>query len=42
VFTVEFKDKKHLMDKLGIAVSSGVEKAVNKVLAELNVTRGMR
>lgn len=42
VFTLEFKDKKHLMDKLGIAISSGVEKAANKVLAELNVTRGMR
>jgi serine protease SohB len=42
VFSVEFKDKKHLMDKLGLAVSSGVEKSVSKLLAELNVTRGMR
>ncbi len=42
VFTLEFKDKKHLMDKLGIAISSGIENSVNKVLAELNVTRGMR
>ena len=42
VFTVEFKDKKHLIDKLGIAISSGIEKATSKILAELNVTRGMR
>lgn len=42
VFTVEFKDKKHLMDKLGMAISAGIEKSVSKVLAELNVTRGMR
>ena len=42
VFTLEFKDKKHLMDKLGIAISSGIEKSVSKVLAELNITRGMR
>jgi serine protease SohB len=42
VFTVEFKDKKHLMDKLGIAISTGIEKSVSKVLSELNITRGMR
>lgn len=42
VFTIEFKDKKHLMDKLGVAISTGVEKSVNKVLAELNISRGMR
>ncbi|MFV1873258.1 MAG: protease SohB [Oleiphilus sp.] len=42
VFTIQFKKKKQLMDKLGIAVSSGIEKSVNKVLAELNITRGMQ
>ena len=42
VFTIQFKEKKQLMDKLGIAVSSGIEKSVNKVLAELNITRGMQ
>lgn len=41
VFSIDFKDKQHLMDRLGIAVSSGFEKAVNKVFAELNITRGM-
>jgi serine protease SohB len=42
VFTLEFKDKKHLMDKLGLAISTGIEKAASKVLAEINITRGMR
>jgi serine protease SohB len=42
VFSVEFKEKKHLMDRLGLAVSSGVEKSVSRLLAELNITRGMR
>lgn len=42
VFSVEFKDKKHLMDKLGLAVSTGIERAASKVLAELNITRGMQ
>lgn len=42
VFSVEFKEKKHLMDKLGLSISTGIERAVSKVLAELNITRGMR
>ena len=42
VFTIEFKDKKHLMDKLGLAVSTGIERAATKVLSELNITRGMQ
>ena len=42
VYTLEFKEKKHLMDKLGVAISTGIEKSFSKVLAELNITRGMR
>lgn len=42
VFSIEFKEKKHLMDKLGFAVSSGVERAASKVLSEINITRGMQ
>lgn len=42
VFSIEFKEKKHLMDKLGVAISSGAEKSVSKILAELNITRGMQ
>lgn len=42
VYSVEFKEKKHLMDKLGFAVSTGIERAVTRLLAELNITRGMR
>ena len=42
VFSVEFKEKKHLMDKLGMAISTGIERAASKALAELNITRGMR
>lgn len=42
VFSVEFKDKKSLMDKMGVAVSSGVENAINKVLSEFNVTRSIK
>ncbi len=42
VFTLEFKDKKHLMDKLGVAISSGIERSVSRLLNELNITRGMR
>ena len=29
------KEKKHLMDKLGVAISAGIEKSFSKVLAEL-------
>jgi len=42
VFSVEFKDKKSLIDKMGIAVSSGIENAVSKVLSELNVSRSFK
>jgi len=42
VFSVEFKDKKSLMDKLGVAVSSGIEQSVTKLMSELNVTRGFK
>lgn len=42
VFSVEFKDKKSLMDKIGVAVSSGIEGAVTKILSELNITRSFK
>jgi len=42
VFSVEFKEKKSLADKLGLAVSSGVEQSVTKVMSEFNVTRGYK
>ena len=42
VYEIEFKEKKSLMDKLGVAVSAGIEKSLNKVFSDLNVTRGMK
>jgi serine protease SohB len=42
VYSLEFKEKKSLVDKLGMSVSSGVEKSVLKVLSELNITRGYK
>jgi serine protease SohB len=42
VFSVDFKEKKSLMDKLGFAVSSGVEKSVTKLLSDFNVSRGYK
>jgi serine protease SohB len=42
VFSVAFKDKKSLMDKVGIAVSTGIESSVTKILSELNVTRSFK
>jgi len=42
VFSIEFKDKKSLMDKLGVAVSSGIEQSVTKLMSEFNVTRGFK
>jgi len=42
VFSIEFKDKKSLMDKLGVAVSSGIEQSATKLMSEFNVTRGFK
>lgn len=42
VYSLEFKEKKSLIDKLGMSVSMGVEKSVSKVLSELNLTRGFK
>jgi serine protease SohB len=42
VFSIAFKDKKSLMDKFGIAVSSGIESSVTKILSELNATRSFK
>jgi serine protease SohB len=42
VFSIAFKDKKSLMDKFGIAVSTGIESSVSKILSEMNVTRSFR
>lgn len=42
VYSVEFKEKKSLMDKLGMSVTAGIENAVSKLLSDLNVSRGMK
>ncbi len=42
VYALEFKEKKSIMDKLGMSVSSGIERAVSKLLSELNISRGMK
>lgn len=42
VYSVEFKEKKSLMDKLGMSVTAGIENAVRKLLSDLNVSRGMK
>jgi serine protease SohB len=42
VYSLEFKAKKSLMDKLGMSVSSGIEQSVTKLLSELNISRGMK
>lgn len=42
VYAIEFKEKKSVMDKLGIAVSAGVERSLNKIMSEANVTRGFK
>ena len=42
VFHVQFKEKKSLADKFGLAVSAGFENAVTKILSELNVSKGIR
>ena len=42
VYSIEFKEKKSLMDKLGMSVSTGIESSVTKLLSELNVSRGMK
>lgn len=41
VFTVDVKEKQHLMEKLGAAVSSGVSRGVEKVFSEWRGSRGL-
>lgn len=42
VYEIEFKEKKSIADKLGFAVSSGVERALGKYISETESTKGMR
>lgn len=42
VFEVEFKEKQSFADRIGVAVSTAVERSVDKVLSELHVSRGMK
>jgi len=42
VYAIVFKDKKSLADKLGFAVSRGIEQSVSKLMSELNVSRGYK
>ncbi len=42
VFNVEVKEKKNLADRLGLAVSHGVETAVTRLLSQLDISRHLR
>lgn len=42
VFEVEFKEKQSFAEKIGLSVSSAVEKSVEKILSELQISRGMK
>ncbi len=42
VYSVKYKEKQSLADKLGMAVSQGVARAIEKTLSELNVSRGLK
>lgn len=42
VYEVEFKEKQTLAEKVGLGVSTAFEKSVEKILSELNVSRGMK
>lgn len=42
VYSVEFKEKQSFADKLGFAVSTGIERSANKYISETEVTKGMR
>ncbi|KZZ78051.1 hypothetical protein A3765_22565 [Oleiphilus sp. HI0130] len=42
VYEIEFKEKKSIADKLGFAVSSGIERALGKYISETESTKGMR
>ncbi|KZX77548.1 protease SohB [Oleiphilus sp. HI0009] len=42
VYSIAFKEKKTLADKLGFAVASGVERAFLKFVSEQESTKGMR
>ncbi|MDX1451092.1 MAG: protease SohB [Oleiphilaceae bacterium] len=41
VYTVDVKEKQHLMDKLGAAVSSGVSRSIERVFGDWRASRGL-
>jgi len=42
VFTLEVKEKKNIADKLGFAVTAGVERAIGKYISDTESSKGMR
>lgn len=42
VYELAFKEKKGIADKLGLAVTTGVERAINKYVSDTEATQGMR
>lgn len=42
VYSIEFKEKKSLADKFGVAVTHGIERSFTKILSEFNITRGFK
>lgn len=42
VYSLAFKEKQSLADKFGLAVSTGVERAINRYVTEKESTKGMR
>lgn len=42
VYSVAYKEKQNLADKLGFAVSRGITQAITKIFSEVNVSKGMR
>lgn len=42
VYELAFKEKKGIADKLGLAVTTGVERAISKYVSDTEATQGMR
>jgi len=42
VYSVAYKEKQNLADKLGFAVSRGITQAITKIFSEVSVSKGMR
>lgn len=42
VFSISYKEKQTLADKLGFSISRAIETSISRILSELNITRGMK